>query len=1101
MVQHAFLRSINVELDIEHPDRFLHFRPTSKSVGLIESVLDPKGDRGLLVVAPYGSGKSLTAGYLLHAVQNEPERFEGGEVLLSRVAERIIELRPQLAVALRERAERGVSGVGVSLYGGGDDTTHMVQEALKEGFFRAGLGREARSLDRVSSTDAQAISELVDIATDKLRRAGRDHLLIVWDEFGRHLEGMVADGRPGELLSLQVLAEAASRSTDVQTTLVLLLHRSFMGYAAGLPTSARQEWSKIEGRFKVVQYVDDSLEMHRLLAGIVRDSRPELPLSGDHWTKLAERATDAGLFAGFEEHDLSELLADAWPLEPATLWLLPKVAARVAQNERTSFSFLNDLDLSGVVTPAEVYDYFRGEFRADTGPGGTHKAWLEVESALSKVPLNFLKAAVLKTAFLLNLGLGGERARTPRDRLEEAAAGTEHPRDEVATAVDELLAQKLLIHRSHSDQVMVWHGTDVDLRGRLDDEKRRLDGSFELVPFLSREMPPPIWRPTRHNAERGVPRYLESRFVAPLTFAGVADDVTLEIREPGTDGNVLYVLPTSEEERQRALDTAAELDDLRTFVAVARGHEALLAGAKELAALLRMHQDPDLLGQDPMIRPELDHLTDDARQALRPLLERVVGPGGGGADWFHGGRRIHPRGPVAFRNHLSVVMDDLFEHTPQILSEMVVRRKPTPVVINARKKVALGILERYGQEALGIEGNFADKAIFRSVLLQTGLYREDDGRWRFATAGELDDPGLARVWGEIEQFFTEPGSKSIQRLVHRLLEPPYGVREGLIPLFLAAGLKAFPTPKALRQGTDYVSDVLPSVIEEMAREPGEFTVDVFELTPDQEDYLQGLLAHFSEHTQATAPAEDLLRCVFDAIQGWWTQLPQAAKTSTRVSERAARFRRAVAVPDPARILLVELPRTFGGPEKDLGQALDDIRASVTELEDVHRAYVDAAGKALRTALSARGIPGGLDLTAASQTWAGYLPKARALDALSPVGKSTLTQLRRDHDSPDKLLNALALLVAGKAFKDWDDTVVPEFERRLRAALEDIEHAALEAGTQEDIASDVREGLLQLSRARLRLILEQMAELGGEDQALDLLDEEVDALWSTHTKDT
>ena len=1100
MVQHAFLRSINVELDIDHPDRFSHFRPTSKSIGLIESVLDSKGDRGLLVVAPYGSGKSLTAGYLLHAVQNEPDRFEGGEMLLSRVADRISNLRPQLGKGLRDRMASGSTGVGVSLYGGGGDTTGMVQEAMRTGFVRAGLGREARSFDRVSSSDAQALSELVDIATEKLKRAGRDHLLIVWDEFGRHLEGMVADGRPGELLALQVLAEAASRSTEVQTTLVLLLHRSFMGYAAGLPTSARQEWSKIEGRFKVVQYVDDSLEMHRLLAGIVRDSRPELPLTDDRWQKLAERSAGAGLFAGFQTEDLGELLADAWPLEPATLWLLPKVAARVAQNERTSFSFLNDLDLTGPVTPSDVYDYFRGEFRADTGPGGTHKAWLEVESALSKVPPNSVKAAVLKTAFLLNLGLGGERARTPRDRLEEAAAGTEHQPGKVSEAVDELLAQKLLIHRSHTDQVMVWHGTDVDLRGRLEDEKRRLDGSFELVPFLSREMPPPVWRPTRHNAERGVPRYLESRFVAPITFAGVADDVTLDVREPGTDGNVLYVLPSSEDERNRAIETAEKLKDLRTFVAVARGHEALLAGAKELAALLRMHQDPDLLGQDPMIRPELDHLTDDARQALRPLMERVVSPGGGGADWFHGGRRIRPRGPVAFRHHLSVVMDDLFEYTPQILSEMVVRRKPTPVVINARKKVALGILERYGQEAFGIEGNFADKAIFRSVLLQTGLYHEDQGRWRLALGEELDDPGLARVWKEIEQFFSEPGAKSVQRLVHRLLEPPYGVREGLIPLFLAAGLKAFPTPKALREGPDYISDVLPSVIEDMARNPADFTVDIFKLSAQQEEYLQALLARFSEYTQSTAPEEDVLRCVFDAMQGWWAQLPQAAKTSSRVSEQAARFRRMVTVQDPARILLVRLAEEFGGPEKDLSRTIAEIEASVSELEDVHRAYVDAAGKALRTALTARGIPAHLELTAAAQRWSGYLPDPRSLDALSPVGKSTLMQLRRAHDSADKLLNALALLVAGKAFKDWDDTVVPEFERRLRAAIEDIEHAALEAGSQEDVSDEVREGLLQLSRARLRLALQQMADLGGQNRAKVLLDEEVEALWSTHPKD-
>jgi hypothetical protein len=103
-------------------------------------------------------------------------------------------------------------------------------------------------------SEADSILELIKVATEKLVVAERDHLLIVWDEFGRHLEGLIAEGRHGELLALQVLAEAINRIKEVRITLVLLLHRSFMGYAAGLPVGVRQEWSKIEGRFQVLQF-------------------------------------------------------------------------------------------------------------------------------------------------------------------------------------------------------------------------------------------------------------------------------------------------------------------------------------------------------------------------------------------------------------------------------------------------------------------------------------------------------------------------------------------------------------------------------------------------------------------------------------------------------------------------------------------------------------------------------------------------------------------------------------------------------------------------------------------------------------------------------
>ena len=39
---------------------------------------------------------------------------------------------------------------------------------------------------------------------------------------------------------------------------------------------------------------------------------------------------------------------------------------------------------------------------------------------------------------------------------------------------------------------------------------------------------------------------------------------------------------------------------------------------------------------------------------------------------------------------------------PKINNEMIVRHKPTPTVVNSRKKLLLGIIERSGQENAGI---------------------------------------------------------------------------------------------------------------------------------------------------------------------------------------------------------------------------------------------------------------------------------------------------------------------------------------------------------------------------------------------------------------
>ena len=72
--------------------------------------------------------------------------------------------------------------------------------------------------------------------------------------------------------------------------------------------------------------------------------------------------------------------------------------------------------------------------------------------------------------------------------------------------------------------------------------------------------------------------------------------------------------------------------------------------------------------------------------------------------------------PRGLRTALSSIMEEVFEHCPRINNEMIVRHRPSAIVVNARKKLMLGILERSGMEGLGIVGNFPDSSMFRCVL-------------------------------------------------------------------------------------------------------------------------------------------------------------------------------------------------------------------------------------------------------------------------------------------------------------------------------------------------------------------------------------------------
>ena len=66
-------------------------------------------------------------------------------------------------------------------------------------------------------------------------------------------------------------------------------------------------------------------------------------------------------------------------------------------------------------------------------------------------------------------------------------------------AVAKLVDCNLLLHRRHIDELSVWHGTELDLRARLEDDRQRLGDDFDLLAFLAKEARPPAWKPVQYN--------------------------------------------------------------------------------------------------------------------------------------------------------------------------------------------------------------------------------------------------------------------------------------------------------------------------------------------------------------------------------------------------------------------------------------------------------------------------------------------------------------------------------------------------------------------------------------------------------------------------
>jgi len=1096
-----FLRSINIRYDAADADRIAHFRPTTKCVTLLRALLGDEQDRAFMIVAPYGTGKSLTATYLLQLVEN---RRDGATVLLE-MSKRLSDVSPELGRFAANRRQRGDRrGIVIALHGPCDSLPQSIKAALLESIKRLKLRRAAKT---IRTMPAETIEDAVAILNElkkRCRSSSCDRIMIVWDEFGRHLKSLVGSGRGDALGEVQLLAEFVARSRDVPITLGLLLHQGLLHYAGNMPQTVRADWKKIEGRFRTIQYIDDSKELYRLIAEVVAERRrlavengrtargtPSL-ISRRRVTNVARKCKGLGLFPDFTQTELGDLLHAAQPLDPAVLYLLPRVSARVAQNERTLFSFLYTTDLSVRIDVAALYDYFAPAMRSDTAVGGTHRQWLETESAITKVPDDESSIRALKTACLLGLGTSGERARTGRELLHFALVGF-GDKGPWKQTLSKLIDRKLLLHRQHNDEVSVWHGTDLDLRGRLEEERRRIGDEFDLVAFLTKEAKPPAWKPVQYNDDFGVRRYLTGEYQTVGRLNSFLNwDVVLDGVAADCDGKVIYLVAENTDDFHEAERVARErLDHERLIVAIPREPLALREAALEVACLTRMHHDNELIESDPLALGEIAQMTDDAREHLQKLVDKLTNPSRHGARWFYRGEEFTAKSPRDLRRKLSEIMRRVYPDTPRIHNEMIVRRKPSPIVVNARKKLLLGVLERHGQEELGIQGNFPDKSMFRTVLLHTGLYRKDrSGRWGYASPQAVKDPGLRKVWRRIQEFLTIPDDtpKNIAKFFEELVNPPFGVRAGLLPILFTAGLKAFPSAISLTRGGQYVDDILPSEIEQLCRTPQQYRLAVLDIDDTRVTYLRKLHQLFTSVKGYEAAENDLIRLCFDAIESWKAQLPPAALSTRRLSERTARLRTALTrTSDPLRLLFDRIPEACEAPIEKPRTLLPRLRKCIEELSGVASIYAGHAATTVLHNVALGGDTGNASVRTAAERWASCFTGTFVESLTDGIAKGLLARMRMPYDSDELLLDSLSSLLVGKSLSRWDDSTVAVFDREFQNIVRRVEDIALSSDGILTDGETGSEGISQLVRGRMAELFERLEKLVGVEQAMLVLE--------------
>lgn len=1026
-INKRFSRSANIERDsgVRAIDGYV---PTGRATDVVRRIsrglADPAAGRSFSITGPHGGGKSSLAVFLdaLFSARGAAD-FQAAIGILESVDPAVAS---ESELGLKSIDSKGQGAVRAFATAERESVAKTVARALHAGAVKA-LGARQRVVPASFAATSEHVPSAREIMTILRDLCTKRPVVLVIDEFGKNLESYAESGGDGDPYLLQELAEAAQGENALPLVLVTMQHLSFDEYVQEASTARRREWAKVQGRFQDIPYIETTGQARRLIAASIHRKSGPLDKAIAQWfEERGEQFTASGL------RDLVDEAPACYPLHPLALAVLPSLCSRYGQNERTLFSFLAGAEPLAVPEfldrnwspkmPLEfvgldrVYDYFLESASTSVGTSATASRWLEIEGRIrDTVGISGTQLTALKTIGVLNLVSSGGSLRASKPLLELALG------KDAGSVLTSLEERGLVTYRDFADEYRIWQGSDYDLRGAVEIARRTCQQQ-PLANLLNEAARPAPLVAGRVSQESGVLRVFDQRFsdlnesdLEPVGAESQWDGVVLLATAP-----LRAHVSLSKRDKPIVVVTPESLDKVKD-------------AAVEAAALRLALDSAEAAHADWVATRELSERASAAKQRLESLVADSWGPRT--ASWMLLNQRLELDARAGVSAALSAAIDAVYVATPRIANEMISRRELTSQGAKARRMLIDSFISNEGIEAFGVSGYGPERAIYEAVFRTTGLHRQD----RKSDAWTISDPSdrtWKKLWRQLKSSIASTTSDRVSLLdiANEMKQPPFGLKDGIIPLLLVVSLSELMDDVALYEHGSLVLKLDDAVAERMARNLGHFSIkNAGASSGGRRVVIEELSNRLGIKLNGEAPpflrvARALYREV--QLQPSFTQQTRAFLSPEAQAVRNA-FRLAS---EPDTLVFRELPILLGCDPFPVKAPVSQRRARefaeklATALIAIRSAYPRLLEAVTADLSSATGVVG--DLAELNKV---LCAQATALGGrvLEPRLSALVGALSREHLEPRPWLENVAMVVAeGHAPRVWTDDTAARFQLQI-----------------------------------------------------------------------
>ncbi|AYQ57231.1 hypothetical protein MS2017_1547 [Bathymodiolus thermophilus thioautotrophic gill symbiont] len=934
-VKTTLTKSINLDRDKSAKELLESYVLTSTAMQNIQNVINAQkktnGNKAWSLIGSYGSGKSSFALYLSHLLGNP-------KTALSKLAcKKLRTDNANFAINISKHLKNSNGYCEVLITGSPDSLITVFLKTLKisviDYYETLDIADDTSltAIDKLLSSNKispSKVSNLVVNVQNNIQNNGGKGLLIVIDELGKFLE-YSARHESDDIFLLQTLAEATYNNNIL---LFVLLHQSFEQYGKNLNTKLKNEWTKIQGRYEVLSFVETITQSLHIMGRVFQNQLSEIqlkPIQAEIKNTVKVLQKNNLLPVSLDTKTAHHLFENCYPLHPITALLLPTLCQKVAQNERTLFNYLggseplslvkklDELTVGEFVLPADIFDYFlTGQIL--TNDLQVQRTVVEANSAIERFSAsNTEEMNLLKTIGLLNV-----ISKIPASKSLLKLCDSLFEEN-----IQNLEKQSIVYYRKFNNEYRVWQGSDFDINAELNKQEVQLctlnvaDKLNEIsvfLPFVAK----------KYSIEHHSLFYFEPLFINVSAYKLQAKQYT--------NPRIIFCLSDTSKDQETFETKLVQYFSQQDICVLLNNSEQIKQVIKNQTALEYIKMHNSVIQQDPVVQREFKAYAANVEKEVTNELNKIVETP---ADccWYQNKVQQSINSKRGIQKLLSETLADIYPQTPIIKNELINRNRPSAQANAGRKKLLIALLNNSDKQDLGIEAYPAEKSMYRAILESSGMHQKTGKVWKIAPPTK-DNSNYLTVWNKIEKFFNnaKEQAQNLSTLDEILTAPPFGIKKPVLPIFYIAVYLSNKDEIAVYEDRFYVPYFTTEHLERFLKRPDTFTFQQFKI----EGVTQSFLQEYENSLLNGKKAPNALK-LFQAIAVFMKNIPPYTKQTESISKVAQKVRDAFKNnKSPQDLLFRKLPEVCGFDNNTADGFGEVIKTALQEIKNAYPAMRD-----------------------------------------------------------------------------------------------------------------------------------------------------------------